>query len=191
MDQIVLLEEEQRPQGTQQYGYQAHQAVQVRHQHRLGRLDGLCFPNQAAGVALLAHTGEPVEQFALHQVAAGEQLIPGRLADGVALPGKQGLVGGALAFHHLAVGQNLVPGPGHRQIAQHQFLHAAGFFPAFPQHPGRRRVEQLQPLQGALRPQFLHRADKRIGKHHAQEQHVPVGPHQHQAGRQGKIQHIE
>ena len=191
MGQVKLLEKQQQAQGAQQHAHQAHQAVQVSHEYGLGGLDGLGLPDQAARVTLRAHPGQAVEQPALHQVTAGEQLVPGRFANGIALPGEQGFIGRALPFHHLAIGQDLIPRPGHHQVAQHQLLHAAGLFLALPEHPGRRGIEQLQPLQGALGPQLLHRTDQRIGKHHAQEQHVPVRPHQDQAGRQGEVEHIE
>ena len=191
MGQIELFEEQQRSQRAQQHAHQAHQAVQVRHQHGFGRLDGLGFADEPPGIAFRAYPDQAVEQLAFHQVAAGKQLVPGRLDDGVAFPGEQGLIGRAMPLHHLAVGQYLVPGPSHHQVAQHQLLHAAGLFLPLPQHPGCRRVEQLQPLQGPLGPQLLHRADERIGKHHAQEQHIPIRPHQNQAGCQSKVQHIE
>lgn len=97
---------------------------------------GLGLPDQAARVTLRAHPGQAVDQPAFHEIAAGEQLVPGRFANGVALPGEQGFIGRALPFHHLAIGQDLIPRPGHHQIAQHQLLHAGRSFPGPPGAPG-------------------------------------------------------
>ena len=143
------------------------------------------------GVAVRPHRGEPCYALAVHQKAAGTQLLPRTFGHRPFLAGDERLVGVGVAFQDHRVGADLVAGAKLHHIVFHKVIGQHFLPPARPQaaHP-----------PGGHKGQFIHRffaaqllddANDGVAHHHAQKGHVGIGADHGQRHRQQKKYQIE
>ena len=191
MLQQHLLHQQQRSQRQQRVAVPPDQLFQFLHQAAFGLLFLPGGFGQPSGIALLPDVHRLADDFSFRHIGSGIDPVPLLLRHRVAFPGQQAFHGPAGSPDHHSVRHGLVSAPQHHQVALRNLFRGDLLLRAFPDHPGLRRVQQLQLPDGVPGFQLLNNGDPRVADHNQQKQHIPPGSHQGQAESQQQIQSVK
>ena len=147
---------------------------------------------EAGGIGLGADPGRPVAPAPGRHEGAREHLVAGLLEDGVRLAGEQGLVH-LEPLEAVTSPSTTIWSPGRSTSRSSRTTRSMGRSDllAVAHHPGPRGAEQRQAVEGALGPDLLEDADRRVGEQHQAEEGVLDGGHDQHQDQQGAQQEVE
>ena len=176
---------EQRPDHLQHNGDAAHDL-------RVGAGEPAADPLHARRPGVLAHRGGAAQTAAGDHEAPGTDLVACHLGHRVRLAGEGGLVEfEARGGEHLAVHHELVAGTERDDVVQHHVRHRHLRGGAVPDDRRAGGGDQGEPVEGALRAEFLGDADRGVGHQDEPEQSVPPGAVQEDQHQQGAEHEVE